>query len=40
MRMRGMVAMSVSMGMRVRVGVVVQDGMSPTTTPTALVGGE
>jgi hypothetical protein len=40
MRMRGMVAMSVSMGMRVRVGVVVQHGMSPTTTPTALVGGE
>lgn len=39
-RMRGMVSMSVGVGMRVRVGVVVQHGMSSTTAPTALVGGE
>jgi hypothetical protein len=40
MRMRGVVSMSVGVGMRVRVGVVVQHGMSSTTAPTALVGGE
>lgn len=38
--MRGMVSMSVGVGMRVGVGVVVQHGMSPPTAPTALVGRE